>query len=73
MADKLTATEDGHSRATLGTSMLGLIAAVWSVVPSTARLSFRLSLNWFDWLVRRRMSQLGLNVPMAGAVRSSLS
>jgi hypothetical protein len=31
--------------------MLGLIAAVWAVVPSTARLSFRLSLNWFDWLV----------------------
>lgn len=32
-------------------TMLGLIAAVWSIVPSTARLSFRLSLNWFDWLV----------------------
>lgn len=32
-------------------TMLGLIAAVWSVVPSTSRLSFRLSLNWFDWLV----------------------
>lgn len=32
-------------------TMLGLIAAVWAVVPSTARLSFRLSLNWFDWLV----------------------
>ncbi|WP_321850544.1 hypothetical protein [Burkholderia diffusa] len=31
--------------------MLGLIAAVWAIVPSTARLSFRLSLNWFDWLV----------------------
>jgi len=31
--------------------MLGLIAAVWAVVPSTARLSFRLSLNRFDWLV----------------------
>ncbi|OXR32718.1 hypothetical protein PSUM_11770 [Pseudomonas umsongensis] len=31
--------------------MLGLIAAVWAVVPSTAKLSFRLSLNWFDWLV----------------------
>ncbi len=31
--------------------MLGLIAAVWAVVPSTARLSFRLSLNWFDWLI----------------------
>lgn len=32
-------------------TMLGLIAAVWAVVPSTARLSFRLSLKWFDWLV----------------------
>lgn len=32
-------------------TMLGLIAAVWAIVPSTARLSFRLSLNWFDWLI----------------------
>lgn len=32
-------------------TMLGLIAAVWAVVPSTARLSFRLSLNLFDWLI----------------------
>lgn len=32
-------------------TMLGLIAAVWAVVPSTARLSFRLSLNWCDWLI----------------------
>lgn len=32
-------------------TMLGLIAAVWAVVPSTARLNFRLSLNWFDWLL----------------------
>lgn len=32
-------------------TMLGLIAAVWAVVPATARLSFRLSLNWYDWLV----------------------
>ena len=32
-------------------TMLGLIAAVWAVVPSTARLGFRLSLNWLDWLV----------------------
>lgn len=32
-------------------TMLGLIAAVWAVVPSTAKLGFRLSLNWFDWLV----------------------
>ena len=32
-------------------TMLGLIAAVWAVVPRTARISFRLSLSWFDWLV----------------------
>lgn len=32
-------------------TMLGLIAAVWAAVPSTSRLSFRLSLNWFDWLI----------------------
>lgn len=32
-------------------TMLGLIAAVWALVPSTSRLSFRLSLSWFDWLV----------------------
>lgn len=32
-------------------TMLSLIAAVWAVVPNTARLSFRLSLNWLDWLV----------------------
>lgn len=32
-------------------TMLSLIAAVWAVVPSAAKLSFRLSLNWFDWLV----------------------
>lgn len=32
-------------------TMLGLIAAVWAVVPNTARLGFRLSLSWFDWLV----------------------
>lgn len=32
-------------------TMLGLIAAVWAVVPSTAKLSFRLSLHWLDWLV----------------------
>lgn len=30
--------------------MLGLIAAVWALVPSTARLSFRLSLTPLDWL-----------------------
>lgn len=32
-------------------TMLGLIAAVWAIVPSSARLGFRLSLSWFDWLV----------------------
>lgn len=32
-------------------TMLGLIAAVWALVPSTARLSFRLSLSWLDWVV----------------------
>lgn len=32
-------------------TMLGLIAAVWALVPSSARLSFRLSLSWFDWMV----------------------
>lgn len=32
-------------------TMLGLIAAVWAVVPNTAKLSFRLSLNWFDWMI----------------------
>lgn len=32
-------------------TMLGLIAAVWALVPSTDKLSFRLSLNWLDWLI----------------------
>lgn len=32
-------------------TMLGLIAAVWAVVPNSARLSFRLSLTPLDWLV----------------------
>jgi hypothetical protein len=32
-------------------TMLGLIAAVWAIVPNTARLTFRLSLNKFDWLL----------------------
>ncbi|MBK9347828.1 MAG: hypothetical protein IPN06_16175 [Burkholderiales bacterium] len=31
--------------------MLGLIAAVWALVPSTARLSFQLSLSRLDWAV----------------------
>lgn len=32
-------------------TMLGLFAAVWALVPSATKLSFRLSLNWLDWLV----------------------
>ncbi len=31
--------------------MLGLIAAVWALVPSTARLSFQLSLSRLDWAI----------------------
>ncbi len=41
---------DGIDTSALFT-MLTLIAAVWAVVPSTTKLSFRLSLNYFDWLV----------------------
>lgn len=32
-------------------TILGVIAAVWAIVPPTARLSFRLSLSWWDWLI----------------------
>jgi hypothetical protein len=32
-------------------TILGVIAAVWALVPPTSRLSFRLSLSWFDWIV----------------------
>jgi len=32
-------------------TMLGLIAAVWAIVPNTARLTFRLSLNKLDWFL----------------------
>lgn len=32
-------------------TMLGLIAAVWALVPATTRLSFRLSLSWWDWAI----------------------
>jgi hypothetical protein len=32
-------------------TMLGILAAVWAVVPATARLTFRLSFSRFDWLV----------------------
>jgi hypothetical protein len=31
-------------------TMMGLIAAVWAVVPEASKLSFRLSLSKFDWL-----------------------
>jgi len=41
---------EGIDTSTLLT-MLGLIAAVWAIVPDTARLTFRLSLNKFDWLL----------------------
>ncbi len=32
-------------------TMLGLIAAVWALVPSSSRLSFQLSLSRVDWVV----------------------
>lgn len=32
-------------------TILGLIAAVWAVVPSNTRLRFRLGMSWFDWCV----------------------
>lgn len=32
-------------------TILGVVAAVWAIVPPTARLSFRLSLAWWDWLI----------------------
>jgi len=32
-------------------TMLGLIAAVWAIVPNTAKLTFQLSLTKLDWLV----------------------
>jgi hypothetical protein len=32
-------------------TMLALVAAVWAVVPSGSRLSFRLALSWWDWAV----------------------
>jgi hypothetical protein len=30
-------------------TILGLIAAVWAIVPSNTRLRFRLCMSWFDW------------------------
>ena len=32
-------------------TILGLIAAVWAIVPATTRLRFRLSVTWFDWFI----------------------
>lgn len=32
-------------------TILGLIAAVWAVVPSNTRLRFRLGMSWFDWCI----------------------
>jgi hypothetical protein len=32
-------------------TMLGLVAAVWALLPNNARLGFRLRLVWFDWCV----------------------
>lgn len=32
-------------------TMMTLLATVWAVVPSTSKLSFRLSLSVFDWLI----------------------
>lgn len=32
-------------------TMLGIIAAVWAIVPMKAKLTFRLSFSWLDWLL----------------------
>ncbi|WP_455844632.1 hypothetical protein [Pantoea agglomerans] len=32
-------------------TILGLIAAVWAIVPSSTRLRFKLSVTWSDWLI----------------------
>lgn len=32
-------------------TILGLVAAVWALVPASARLQFRLSVTWIDWTV----------------------
>lgn len=32
-------------------TILGLIAAVWAVVPANTRLRFRLGMSWIDWCV----------------------
>ena len=45
MNDAIKATIDTSSLLTI----LGLVAAVWALIPSTSRLSFRLSVSTFDW------------------------
>lgn len=32
-------------------TMLGLVAAVWALLPNNARLGFRLRMTWLDWTV----------------------
>jgi len=45
MNDAIKATIDTSNLLTI----LGLVAAVWALIPSTSRLSFRLSVSTFDW------------------------
>lgn len=32
-------------------TILGLIAAVWALIPPTSKLRFRFCITWFDWLI----------------------
>lgn len=32
-------------------TILGVVAAVWAIIPANNRLRFRLSVTWFDWFV----------------------
>ncbi|MBZ0094751.1 MAG: hypothetical protein K8H75_05115 [Sulfuricella sp.] len=32
-------------------TILGLVAAVWAIIPANNRLRFRLSITWIDWLI----------------------
>ena len=32
-------------------TILGVVAAVWAIIPANSRLRFRLSVTWFDWLI----------------------
>lgn len=45
MNDAIKATIDTSSLLTI----LGLVVAVWAIIPSTSRLSFRLSVSTLDW------------------------